>query len=281
MLWLRSHFNCDIYAEHSSFYQLIKFDDLPRRQHFLYSVADVLCSDHSIEHFQDVQRQLGHQVVSKNYSTLHFTVPISKVRYYSSYKGFPDSAKAAPKMTTSTSSYNPLMCPPQPSFWSALFGQNQPQNGPVCTCKQNRGYTSFFYQYNGYSCTCGCPCVKCSGERSSYVGGCGSDQSLPSAVLYEGAPTIALAHPGTSDEDEYSPPFRNTPRSRRQYNSTRELGPRILLRITKKPNPRLTTILRPPLPESKLSRVTVKIMDLQGDSARMATIELQFIRRRD
>ncbi|KAI1702407.1 protein kinase domain-containing protein [Ditylenchus destructor] len=125
----------------------------------------------------------------------------------------PDSAKAAPapKMTTSTSSYDPLTCPQQPSFWSALFGRNQAQNaGPVCTCKQNRGYTSFFYQYNGYSCTCGCPCARCTGERSTYVGGCGSDQSLPSAVLYEGAPTIAVAHPGTSDEDEYSSPFRNT-----------------------------------------------------------------------
>ncbi|KAI1713104.1 transmembrane protein 53 [Ditylenchus destructor] len=67
MVWLRSHFNCDIYAEHFSFYHLIKFDDLPRRQLYLYSAADVLCSAHSIEHFQDVQRQLGHQVTSKKW----------------------------------------------------------------------------------------------------------------------------------------------------------------------------------------------------------------------
>ncbi|KAI1704061.1 hypothetical protein Ddc_16313 [Ditylenchus destructor] len=61
-----------------------------------------------------LQGLLSLKVPQNSCSTLHFTVPISKVRYYSSYKGFPDSAIAAPKMTTSTSSYDPLTCPPQP-----------------------------------------------------------------------------------------------------------------------------------------------------------------------
>uniref|UniRef100_A0A914GTP7 Serine/threonine-protein kinase 1 n=1 Tax=Globodera rostochiensis TaxID=31243 RepID=A0A914GTP7_GLORO len=54
------------------------------------------------------------------------------------------------------------------------------------------GCTRFFYQYNGYCC-CGC--------KMRISGGVGSEQSLPSSVLFEGAPTISLPHPGSYDQD--------------------------------------------------------------------------------
>uniref|UniRef100_A0A915ECK4 Uncharacterized protein n=1 Tax=Ditylenchus dipsaci TaxID=166011 RepID=A0A915ECK4_9BILA len=51
----------------------------------------------------------------------------------------------------------------------------------------------------------------CSGNgHKELVSGCGSDQSLPSAVLFEGAPTIALAHPGTSLEEPAEEVFCKT-----------------------------------------------------------------------
>lgn len=65
----------------------------------------------------------------------------------------------------------------------------------------------FFYQYNGYCC-CGC--------KMRPSGGCGSDQSLPSAVLYEGAPTIQLAHPGSYEQDPVVDCYRLPEQPRQQ-----------------------------------------------------------------
>lgn len=63
------------------------------------------------------------------------------------------------------------------------------------------------YQYLQQQNSGHCPC--CSGT------GISSDQSLPSAVLYEGAPTIALPHPSSGDEpvnDPFAPLWMSRPK---------------------------------------------------------------------
>jgi len=61
----------------------------------------------------------------------------------------------------------------------------------------------YLQQQNSGHCSC------CSGT------GISSDQSLPSAVLYEGAPTIALPHPSSGDEpvnDPFAPLWMSRPK---------------------------------------------------------------------
>ena len=99
------------------------------------------------------------------------------------------------KMTNSASAYDPL-------FKAAGASGSHQHHAHPGTCNR------FFFQQNGLCC-CGC-------KIRPSVGG-GSDQSksdcfasiiiysllagLPSAVLYEGAPTIQLAHPGSYEQE--------------------------------------------------------------------------------
>lgn len=52
LIWLQSSFSPNIYEEHFSYFHLLKINDLPKRQLYLYSIADDICNYESIELFQ-------------------------------------------------------------------------------------------------------------------------------------------------------------------------------------------------------------------------------------
>lgn len=52
MIWLRSTFEEDVYAQVLAYYRLLRLPDLPKDQLYLFSQADDICSAHSIEAFQ-------------------------------------------------------------------------------------------------------------------------------------------------------------------------------------------------------------------------------------
>lgn len=62
LIWMRSHFEQNIYEQHFSYFHLLKCTDLPQRQLYLYSRADTICSHTSIEDFQRRQLEVNPQV---------------------------------------------------------------------------------------------------------------------------------------------------------------------------------------------------------------------------
>lgn len=56
LIWFQSNFSPNIYEENFSYFHLLKINDLPKQQLYLYSKIDDICSYDSIEYFQTKQQ---------------------------------------------------------------------------------------------------------------------------------------------------------------------------------------------------------------------------------
>jgi hypothetical protein len=65
IIYLRSKFEQDLYEQNYAYFRLLKIPDLPKNQLYLYSQADDICSDHSIEEFLSAQKDRSCRVESK------------------------------------------------------------------------------------------------------------------------------------------------------------------------------------------------------------------------
>uniref|UniRef100_A0A7E4VYR9 Transmembrane protein 53 n=1 Tax=Panagrellus redivivus TaxID=6233 RepID=A0A7E4VYR9_PANRE len=65
LVWLQSFFDANAFETNYAYFRMLKIMDLPKRQLYLFSNADDICSDHSIEDFQKVQQERGASVTSK------------------------------------------------------------------------------------------------------------------------------------------------------------------------------------------------------------------------
>ncbi|KAH7727089.1 Protein T24H10.4 [Aphelenchoides avenae] len=65
MIWLRSNFEEDFYSQVLAYYRLLRIPDLPKDQLYLYSEADDICSSHSIDAFQEAQKDRSCRVRSQ------------------------------------------------------------------------------------------------------------------------------------------------------------------------------------------------------------------------
>lgn len=54
-IWLHSNFESGVYERHFSYFDLLKFKDLPLHQLYLFSNKDRICSASSIIYFQTIQ----------------------------------------------------------------------------------------------------------------------------------------------------------------------------------------------------------------------------------
>ena len=56
VIWIRSNFEKAVYEERLSYFHLLKIGhELPKKQLYLYSKSDTICSAESIEHFMKTQ----------------------------------------------------------------------------------------------------------------------------------------------------------------------------------------------------------------------------------
>lgn len=64
-IWLQSMINPKAFENNFAFFRLLKMEDIPKKQLYLYSNSDEICSDHSIEGFANVQKERGVDVELK------------------------------------------------------------------------------------------------------------------------------------------------------------------------------------------------------------------------
>ena len=65
MVWIQSFFDSTAFETNYAYFRMLKIMDLPKHQLYLYSNADDICSDHSIEEFLKLQQERGMMVQSK------------------------------------------------------------------------------------------------------------------------------------------------------------------------------------------------------------------------
>ncbi|CAD6195239.1 unnamed protein product [Caenorhabditis auriculariae] len=59
VMWLRSLVEKDVYEKHFAYFKMLTFDDLPKKQLYIYGPADLVCSEESIEEFAKTMEARG------------------------------------------------------------------------------------------------------------------------------------------------------------------------------------------------------------------------------
>uniref|UniRef100_A0A914Y820 Uncharacterized protein n=1 Tax=Panagrolaimus superbus TaxID=310955 RepID=A0A914Y820_9BILA len=65
IVWIQSFFDSTAFETNYAYFRMLKIMDLPKNQLYLYSNADDICSDHSIEDFLKNQQERGMNVRAK------------------------------------------------------------------------------------------------------------------------------------------------------------------------------------------------------------------------
>lgn len=65
MVWLSSFWDYGAFENNYAFFRLLKMEDLPKHQLYLYSKADDICTPESIEYFQKTQKKHENRVVAQ------------------------------------------------------------------------------------------------------------------------------------------------------------------------------------------------------------------------
>jgi hypothetical protein len=65
VVWIQSFFDSTAFETNYAYFRMLKIMDLPKNQLYLYSNADDICSDHSIEDFLKIQHERGIHIRSK------------------------------------------------------------------------------------------------------------------------------------------------------------------------------------------------------------------------
>uniref|UniRef100_A0A914DNN2 Transmembrane protein 53 n=1 Tax=Acrobeloides nanus TaxID=290746 RepID=A0A914DNN2_9BILA len=79
LIWLKSFWEKEAFENNFAYFKILKMEDLPKNQLFLYSLADDICTPGSIEEFQAVQKMKGKKVVAQCW---HDSLHVEHLRSY-------------------------------------------------------------------------------------------------------------------------------------------------------------------------------------------------------